>query len=504
MDLAHGYLKGKLGKEMMYIDKPNHIGIEVGKVISYNPNKGHVKMKLSKELDLGDSIAIGNSSCKVSELMIENNNIKSGQKGQIVVVGRIKGKIYKDDKVYKTVSDKLNREIVQISSRENIKRPVNCKIYLRENEKLRIEIEDIWSKTWIIKEEDIVVTKAENTGLTIDRIIQQLSKTGNTPFEIKDIDIQMDKKVIVPISSLNSIRRNTLEELKITIINSFRRNRKIDVDVVSNNSRSYGSPCKEVSILLNTIKEDINYLNLKGIDSIYIPFKLLLSNKERVEKICNEFNTYIYLPAITKGNYEKLINNNLKEILKEHNIKGIVISNPSHLKLLERFKEELNGLNIVANYTLNISNDFTIKTLESLGIEKYTVSPEADKEEIHNLGNDISKEIIVYGRTLLMTTEYCLIGPFKNCTAPCEKGTYKLKDRMGFEFPIYTDRINCNNLIYNSKVTSISWKDLNTDSIRIDILEETEEEIQNIINVHKRGDRLEGEDYTNGNLNREI
>ena len=103
-----------------------------------------------------------------------------------------------------------------------------------------------------------------------------------------------------------------------------------------------------------------------------------------------------------------------------------------------------------------------------------------------------------------MTSEYCTIGTFKNCPAICKKGTYKLKDRMGFEFPIYTDRINCNNLIYNSKITSISWKELNANSIRIDILEENEQEIQNIIDVHKKGDRLEGENYTNGNLNREI
>ena len=103
-----------------------------------------------------------------------------------------------------------------------------------------------------------------------------------------------------------------------------------------------------------------------------------------------------------------------------------------------------------------------------------------------------------------MTTEYCTIGILKNCPALCEKGIYKLKDRMGFEFPIYTDRINCNNLIYNSKITSISWKDLSTDWIRIDILEETKEEIQNIINPHNKGERLEGEDYTNGNLNRDI
>ena len=103
-----------------------------------------------------------------------------------------------------------------------------------------------------------------------------------------------------------------------------------------------------------------------------------------------------------------------------------------------------------------------------------------------------------------MTTEYCSIGTYKNCPGTCKQGTYKLKDRMGFEFPIYTDRINCNNLIYNSKITSIEWKDLNVNSIRMDILDETIEEINNIIKTHKEGKRLEGQDYTNGNLNRTI
>ena len=56
----------------------------------------------------------------------------------------------------------------------------------------------------------------------------------------------------------------------------------------------------------------------------------------------------------------------------------------------------------------------------------------------------------------------------------------------------------------SKRITSISYKDLQTDSIKIDILEETREEIQRIIDIQKRGERLEGQDYTNGNLNREI
>ncbi len=43
-----GYLKGKLGKDMMYKYRPNHIGIYIGTVEHYNPNKGYAKINLQK------------------------------------------------------------------------------------------------------------------------------------------------------------------------------------------------------------------------------------------------------------------------------------------------------------------------------------------------------------------------------------------------------------------------------------------------------------------------
>lgn len=499
-----GYLKGKLGKEMMYTKKPNHMGVFVGEVIGYNSNKGHVKIKLSKELNLGDSIAIRDASCKISELMQGNNNIKSANPTQVITVGRIKGRISSRDKVYRTVLDKLNKEIVQVSSKENIKRPINAKVILKENEQLELEIQDSWSKTKINKTEDIIVKKADNTGISKERIKEQISKTGNTPFEMKDIQVIMDKDIIVPISALNSIRRNAIQSLERELLNSFKRDKKVNLENnIKMDRRQNENPEVKVSVALNNIKDNIDYYNLNGIDNVYVPFKYFLSNERKVEEICKRFKTYLLLPAITKSNYDKLFDSNLKNILSK-DIKGIVISNLSHIEMLKKYEDDIKGLDIIANYTLNISNNNTIKELENLKISKYTVPPELDKESIQSLEGNIEKEIIVYGRTLLMTTEYCTIGTLKNCPAICEKGTYKLKDRMGFEFPIYTDRVNCNNLIYNSKITSISHKGLNADSIRIDILEESEEEIQRIINTHKRGDRLEGENYTNGNLNREI
>jgi len=45
---------------------------------------------------------------------------------------------------------------------------------------------------------------------------------------------------------------------------------------------------------------------------------------------------------------------------------------------------------------------------------------------------------------------------------------------------------------------------LNAMSIKIDILDEKIKQINEIIQVHKNNRRLEGKEYTNGNLNTEI
>lgn len=489
-----GYLKGKLGKDMMYKYKPNHIGIYIGDVVHYNSNKGYVKIKLNKEVSLGDSIAIKDSSCKISELMIGNNNIKTARIGQVVTVGRLNGSIKPGDKVYRTVLMSLNKDMEQISSKENIKREVDFTITINENTPVSLNIKD--NATGItVEKTGVVPEKAQNTGLTDKRIKEQLSKLGNTVFKVGNADINLGEKLIISISNINELRREAVFELEEKIKQTFIRKSKNTADTYIE-CKEFDEQNLDVSVCLNNMSEDVRYEDILEADSLYIPLRFWILKKfeKQLETICNKFDTYIMMPSISKSNYDKI---NVEQISSKYNIKGIVVSNLSQMEKYKSYKT-------IANYTFNIANNNTIKELSNLGVTKYTVSPEFDKETIQSLNNSIPKEVIVYGRTLLMTTEYCAIGKYKNCTGTCEEGVYKLKDRMGFEFPILTDRINCNNLIYNSKITSINWKGLNVGSIRIDILDESIEEINDIIRAHRSGNRLEGNKYTNGNLNREI
>ena len=72
------------------------------------------------------------------------------------------------------------------------------------------------------------------------------------------------------------------------------------------------------------------------------------------------------------------------------------------------------------------------------------------------------------------------------------------------KFRILPDNIQSVTTIFNSKTTSISPKDFNVDFARIDILDESIDEINYAIKLVKEGKRFEGKDFTNENFNRII
>ena len=176
-----------------------------------------------------------------------------------------------------------------------------------------------------------------------------------------------------------------------------------------------------------------------------------------------------------------------------------------------RKKDYKKDYKFICNYTFNVFNNLT---LDELPCDTVTLSPELNKLNILDFTNstDIFNkhiELIIYGKIPLMNSNYCLLGKSNKCYPSCShlcnsSNKFYLKDRLGFLFRIIPDNIETVTTIYNSKITSIEHKDININSIRFDFLDESVEEINSIINSTKSGSKLEGNDFTNGNFNREI
>ena len=519
-----GHLDSKANTSLVFPEKPNNMGIYIGNIANLKPNKGHVFINLTDNVSIGDTIEFEKESTKytVSELMIKNKNITTGFKKQLVEVGRMKGNLHIGDKVYKTNSKELSTSSYLSYQEEHKKIDLSACITLKKNSPILLSVSTLSNTNPIFDDisvslsSDILPVEAKSQPLDKNRVKSQLNKTKDTIFTFKDIDVILDDNLFLPsIKVLNELRRNALDEILLIANSRILRNSPtlpiLNISTHNNNKKDK----KEISILLNILGENKNYNDLKNVNNVYIPLKYFGNKKYEniIKNICENFHAYIYLPTIIKSNYTNLLHNVIDNSIETFKVSGFVVSNISNGDFIYKMKNKYKDrFKFIGNYTLNIYNNKSIQEWKELGINRLTVSPELDKSTIDNILNNssVEQELIVYGRTPLMSMNYCLLGKtnkcYPTCGTQCKSNTkYYLKDRLGFLFPILPDSIQTVSTLYNSKITSICPKDfVNATSYRIDILGETIDDINNIINTVLSGSRLEGKDYTNGNLNREI
>ncbi|MBR2744411.1 MAG: U32 family peptidase [Clostridia bacterium] len=510
---SSGHLTDEYNSELIYSKRPNNMGLYLGKVQKFNPEKGHITLSAKETLSIGDTIGLEHETgtYTISELMIGNSNIEESIPFQPVTIGRMKGNIKVGDKVYKMSNKELNRIALETLNKELKKISFNCLLKIKEGSPITMSVasisddpDDVYSNIYFTISSEVKPVQAINAPLTKDRVINQISKTKNTPFVFDNIEIDMDENVFIPnIGCLNELRRTAIEKIETVAQNRYLRDPADFPSFTVETEDSKKASKKSVSILLNNLNKYFDYNLMEKVDRIYIPYKYFIdtSYEEVLKLLIKKYDVYIYMPTIAKNfinlNYDKVLDNYPK-------IKGFVISNISQLELIKKYGDKYN---FIANYTLNIFNDLTLEELSKFGIKMYTISPELNKETINNISSNFNTEIIAYGNLPVMNMNYCLLGKSNKCYLKCSKrcqdyATYSLRDRLGLSFKLQTE--NGITTMYNSKTTSIETNDIDVSSIRLDFLDETLSEINTAISTHKTGNKIEGESYTNGNLNKII
>lgn len=502
---SSGHLDSTENRKLIYPQKSNNMGIYLGTISNFNKNHGHISFTTNEILHVGDKICVENKKHEtnlytISELMKNDKNITEAHIGEKIKIGRMKGDIFIGDKLFKISDKELTAYALETIDKEYIKRNLSCEMKVVLNSPISLKIFDDNISVQIIS--NIIPEPAQKSPITKERLISQLCKTNNTPYNFTNINIELGENLYVPsISGINELRRQALAKYEEKFVSSFNR---ISTSNYEETNLTLTNKKTKISLLLNTLNLNYDYLELKNVSKIYIPFKYFL-NKDfslLIFNICKKFDTYIYMPTIIRNNYNKLIRNNLPTILGNFKIKGFVLSNIGNFELLKDYK----NYDLICNYTFNIFNNLTI---DELPVNTVTLSPELNRTDLEHLISSKNTEIIVYGNTPLMNSNYCLLGKSNKCYSKCEHkcnstNKYYLKDRLGFLFRIIPDNIQTITTIYNSKTTSIEYDGLPIDFARIDILNENISEINNIIKTVSTGKKLEGNQYTNGNFNKEI
>ena len=531
---SSGHLDSHPNRELICKEKPNNMGIYIGNVANYNKLNGHIKILLNEKLSLGDTINFEkeNTRYTVSELMLNNNNEQTVDKNNKVTIGRMKGNIHAGDKVFK-LSSKEQLEKAKLSyNSENIKIPLGCNLLAKKGSNITASVyinnrmkNSLYNNITINYTSNIIPEEAKSSPTTKERIISQLSKTTNTPFYFEKFNIDMDDNIFIPsIKELNEIRRVILSQIENTIINRIKRNNSIDEKKIDNllineysnsnihyNLSKYNSQ-KNISVYLNVINTEFDYSSLSKeyINNIYIPLRHFMNKNytDTIKQITSNFKTYIYIPAIVKTNYKNIVKHSLDSLIEQYkNISGFVLSSLGDFILLQKY---INNFEFIGNFSFNVFNRITINSLLNLGLSKVTLSPELNINDLNTIvKSNLPLELIVYGNTPVMKMNYCVLGNSNRCYPDCKmkcttSNTYFLKDRLGFYFKIIPDNIQTVTTIFNSKTTCITDIDININNFRIDCIDETIDEINNIAKATFFGNKLEGKQYTRGNLYRDV
>lgn len=337
----------------------------------------------------------------------------------------------------------------------------------------------------VLVEGTVLAENAINAPLTKERISQQIFKTGNTPFEIENLDIVCDDGISLPVKEINNIRREGFEILE---------------NEISNSKRFTTATFDDEKMVTSTNKELLyiaEVLNLKqakaaydlGFDKVIVPYSLYAESKDYFDRSKDKF--CVVLPSIDRD---------IRRIDVDVDTDEVYVSSISQF---EKYKHKT----INANYTLNSFNSLSLRTLSSLGANAVCLSPELNVNQLKGIDSFVKKEIIVYGRIPLMTLQNCVVKSSNN-KCSCKNMPYMLKDRKGAMFPLIADKTRCINTIYNCKPIYMADKLYKipldgVNAFRFVFTIENEEKIKEIYKNYKNNEET-SLDFTRGHFFRGV
>lgn len=423
-DFTKGFLFDEENNKVINMKRPNHQGVEIGKVINYKNNVATIK--LNDEININDGLRIVGKKdigVNVNNFYINSKLVKTAKKGDIITI-KVNDKVEKDDKVLLTLDSKLNEEINNIISSNQRKVLVKAKFIAKEDKQITFELTDFINKVVVISENK--VTKALNKPITKEEIKEKLNKIKDTVYKYESLDIEIDDNIFIPLNIINDLKRKAFEEL--------------------NNKRLYKIPYKRCEYKRNVKsypKEKLlNILIFKdeNIDSLKKKYDYIYSSN-------NIDNTILLLPRVI-------------DKYKENYNKDVLVGDIGYFN-----KHKV----CITDTSFNVVNSYTVAFLHSLGAERVTLSYELTKKQIEILINAYEErykahpnlELVVEGYEEVMISKFSLNKYFNN-------DKLYLKDRFNNLYKI-KEKDNLM-IIYNYKKRkdfNLSYYDIGINSLRI-------------------------------------
>ncbi|MBR1704026.1 MAG: U32 family peptidase [Clostridia bacterium] len=278
--------------------------------------------------------------------------------------------------------------------------------------------------------EEYTVEAAQNAGTSKDKVLAQLLKTGGTGFTVapEDISIELNEGIYLPVSAINALRRNALEQLGAVVTREAVRpfDRAAAEKLLQANGREFTeSALRDTRRVVRLSSET----QLPQEAPSGVSWLLPLGTKPKDDRPFG-----VELP---RGLYENKEHYKAQLVTAKEN--GARFAYAGTLDGVALAKEA--GLPVLGGFTLNVFNHIALEEYRKLGVECLALSQELKLSQMRELLERSALRrglgMLVYGRAPLMLTRNCPDG-----LRPENFGAEKLPtltDRKGVRFPVTTN-----------------------------------------------------------------
>lgn len=284
-----------------------------------------------------------------------------------------------------------------------------------------------------------VPERAKRQGLTEQYLIEQMFKTGGTPYNCIENKAKAEPGLYLPASEINELRRKLIAQLSAEREKAPERRTlripapPVNVPAISDPARIYQvRTAEQLTPELAELKPDYIYFPAMELAENFEPLRPFIDNGARPVAV---------MPRVITDDQSREVYAALEKLF-DYGVNEALTGNLGHVFIARQA-----GMKVRGDFGLNAFNSYTLRVLQDAGFISATASFELRLAQIKAMAKPIDTELIIYGRLPLMVSDQCIIRQSAgrcNCQTPGQ-----LSDRMGSVFPVVKE-FGCRNVIYNA------------------------------------------------------
>ncbi|AWV36053.1 U32 family peptidase [Paenibacillus odorifer] len=516
---THGFLDGTNNKKLVDGTFPKSRGVYLGTVEQIL--RDGVVCRIHAPLKRGDGIVFDAGDPTKKEeggrvYDLRRKGVKlEGEAGEGWIIDIVAGRNDVDlrrlnvgDRIWKTNDPALDKALRQTYETEKPYRvfPVHVRVQGCVGEKLTTWWTDVQKNVTVRVDSELALEAAQKRPMDTALLEEQFGRLGGTVFQLDALESHLQGDVIVPMRELNSIRRQAVELLagerpKPPVY--VKRAIEVYGDATRRGVALQRAGEAELTALCRSLPQVQAALE-SGVRNIYADFEFIKQFPAAVDAVrAAGASIALATPRIHMPG-ENGYHANILRLQPD----AVLVRNTGALYYyLRRRQEQPDAVHprLIGDFSLNIANHKAVDLFLEAGCDIVTPSYDLNIQQMVDLleHSDTSRmEVVIHQHLPMFHTEHCVYCTFMsegtdytNCGRPCEEHRASLQDRIGMSHPVRVDE-GCRNTVYNAVEQSgaeylNNFRELGVSSYRVEFLEETPEQVAEVISLYSRA--LRGE-----------